>query len=90
MNVLLERGADRTVRKGLGLTPLMMQAFLGHISCVARMLEDPEARATIDMQDDGGLTALRLACSQNDSAFSLIIVQLLLEGGADPSLANDH
>lgn len=54
------------------------------------MLEDPGARATIDMQDDSGLTALRLACSQNDPAVTFIIVQLLLESGADPSLANDH
>jgi len=44
-----------------GCTALMVATALGHVSCVQLILEDPRGRATIDMEDNLGMTAEEIA-----------------------------
>ena len=61
-------------------TALHCAAYGGFVECVSVLLQ--EGRATVNLQDHEGITALHWACSTG----SLDVVQLLINAGADPNL----
>lgn len=61
-------------------TALHCAAYGGFVECVSVLLQ--EGRATVNLQDLEGITALHWACSTG----SLDVVQLLINAGADPNL----
>ena len=76
-SVLLENGADHSVREHSGIVPLDHAAHTGSTS-VARLLIS--AGADINSASEDGETALMWACSNAHVG----VVQVLLEAGADP------
>ena len=62
VNVLLDRGADPARVNMRKWSPLIQQTFLGTAEVVTRLLQDPRVRATVNMQDRYGETALHHAC----------------------------
>jgi len=89
LTVLLNRGADPTMLNNDGMSPLMYHVFWGRADVVKPLLEDPRVRATIDMQNRHGETALHFACSHHhDETKSHAMVRPLLEAGANPTLSN--
>ena len=57
---------------------------------MARLLEDPRVRATVNVHDTGGNTALHLArCNNRDETASTSIIHLLLQAGANPAVTNN-
>ena len=88
---LLDRGADPTVRSDGGSTLLMCQAFDGRVDCVARLLQDSRVRATINVQNKYGDTALHDACfydGENETSTTSML-HLLLQAGANPAVTNN-
>jgi len=90
LTALLDRGADPTLPADGGSSPLMWQALRGNVENVARLLQDPRVRATVNVQDSGGETALHWACSIEDETLALSILHLLLQAGADPDLTANY
>jgi hypothetical protein len=85
LNALLNRGADSIVLNRKNQSPLMLYAYYGTVHTMARLLQDPCVRATIDTQDNHGNTALHFACrGGGGDAWTYIIVHLLLLAGANP------
>jgi hypothetical protein len=84
---LLNRGADPTLLTDTGSTSLMRQAIRGNVENVARLLQDPRVRATVNLQNSYGDTALHFACLNAASAISLL--SLLLQAGSDPALTRE-
>jgi len=67
----------------------MHQMRNGTVDGVARLLQDPRVRATINMQDVDGRTAFHHACCKYGvTAKKALNVDLLLQAGADLSIAN--
>ena len=94
---LLDHGGDPILSDPDCQLPLMLQAQCGSAEIVARLLEDPRVRATINMQDVGGNTALHHAgCSGTrmfrggTDATAAPKVPLLLQAGANRTIANKH
>jgi ankyrin repeat protein len=85
VRLLVERGADPAIANHVGLTPLMTASAGGHLEIVRFLLGLPSAKATIDRRDNYGQTALWLACSTARGG----VVRALLEGGADPTIADN-
>jgi hypothetical protein len=88
---LLDRGADPTRVNQRTRSPLMQQAFYGTADVVVRLLQDPRVRATVNMQNLDGNTALHLACwndrvTHEETASK---VQSLLEADANPTIADN-
>ena len=96
LGFLLDRGAEPVVWNDKGWLPLMHHVQAGRSDCVARLLEDPRGRASIDTvvrgEDFEGFSALHLACWHNNitPTAKLAILRHLLEAGADPTLPNRH
>ena len=88
LNALLDHGGDPTRIDFLGWSVLMHQMRNGTV--VARLLQDPRVRATINMQDEEGNTALYHACCKygGTDTKAALNTHLLLQAGADLSIAN--
>jgi hypothetical protein len=69
----------------------MWHAFYGTADVVVRLLQDPRVRATVNMQNLDGSTALHLACWNNRVAHEETAskVQSLLEADANPTIAGN-
>jgi ankyrin repeat protein len=83
VHLLIERGADVDVRSEGSIArvpPLGTAAFVGSVPVARLLLENG---ADVDGQGEGGFTALHAAAQNGDESF----VRLLLEHGADPSIA---
>ena len=74
-------GADVDSRDNNHRTPLMWAAKRNQLKC-AEILFD--FKASLDLQDIGGHSALHVACAQGHAAF----VSLLLDRGASLTLCN--
>jgi hypothetical protein len=61
----------------------MVQVIAGTVEVVARLLQDPRVRATINVQDKNKKTALYHACATNKKNEAASKVHLLLQAGAD-------
>ena len=85
---LLDRNADPTLLANGGMSPLMHQMINGRFDIVKRLLQDPRVRASIDMQNRHGDTALHFACRHNETMANAMVT-LLLEAGAAPILTNN-
>jgi ankyrin repeat protein len=59
---LLDRGADPAQVDSRGWSPLKDQAYLATVETMGRLLQSSRIRATINMQDFSGITALHHAC----------------------------
>ena len=92
LNALLDRGGDPTRIDFLGRSALKHQVRNDTANQVARLLQDPRVRATIDMQDKYGNTALHHACCKygETDAKAALNVHLLLQAGANRTIANKH
>ena len=89
LSALLDRGANPTVRDWFGQTPLMTQARSGTGKNVARLLEDPRVRATLNVHDTYvGESALHLACCKYDEELAVSLIHILLQAGGNPGLTN--
>ena len=58
LKALMDRGADPTLPNSDGRTPLASHAHRGCVDLVARLLQDPRGRATVNVQERYGCTAL--------------------------------
>ena len=93
ITALLDRGADPALVAGHRATPLMKQAGYLKVNIVGLMLQYPRVRATVDMQDLYGNTALHQACGTWRSEYTperdtIDIIRLLLKAGANPIITN--
>jgi ankyrin repeat protein len=86
VKLLLERGADPIIAATDRSTGLMVASACGHLEVVDLLLGDPGAKATLNNRDDQGKTALWFACYEGRGG----IVTVLLESGADPTIAHDN
>ena len=91
LKALLACDADPTALDYNGTSPLMCHAFFGRVDIVARLLQDPRVRETIDLQDKDGDTALHFACNREDmdDATAASIIYLLLQANANPLVTNN-
>jgi uncharacterized protein len=83
--LLLERGADPTIADSGGRTPLITTSCYGHVEVVRLLLGDPSVKATINTCNQCGVTALWEACMWGHGG----VARVLLESGADPTIATD-
>ncbi len=94
VNALLERGVNPTAKNVDWETPLMLCADNGNSQCVARYLQDPRVRASLNVAKTrlGGFTTLHCACRRRGAAVSALdctrVLELLLEAGANPNALN--
>ena len=88
LTALLDRGAGPNMAGPGGMLPLMSQVRFGRVEEVARLLQDPRVRATVNVQNRQGSTALHGAYDRRitDAAPK---AHLLLQASADTSIAND-
>jgi uncharacterized protein len=84
VELLLQRGADPAIASSIGVTPLIIASHKGRLETVQCLLGNPTAVATINSRDKDGVTALLWACAGGHGG----VVRLLLEKGADPSIAS--
>ena len=87
VELLLSRGADHTIcDDGIGWTPLIEAAYSGHVDVMQCLVGNKAVRATIDVQDKIGITAIWSASVEGHAE----IVKLLVDAGANPMVANRH
>lgn len=93
LGLLLDRGADPVMQNDKGWMPLMHHVKRGRCGCVARLLEDPRVRASIDTVVQGddfhGHSAFHFACSTYSHithSTRRAMLCSLLKAGADPTL----
>ena len=86
----VDRGADLTLRTKYGVIPLMSHMPNGPVGIVARLLQDPRVRATIDAQNDHGHTVLHYACSESHDIWARSMARLLLQAGANPLVTDNE
>jgi ankyrin repeat protein len=84
VRLLLERGADPTLDRE-GSSPLITAACGGHLEVVRLLLGHPRVKANINYRGRHEHTALYLACWRGRGG----VVRLLLENGADPTIAKE-
>ncbi len=82
---LIKEGADPDWRREDGVTTLMMAAMTGRIEVMVSLLDNG---ATVDLQAPDGTTALLAACTFARTTREIAGIELLLQRGADPNLAN--
>jgi uncharacterized protein len=85
VRLLLERGGDPTIAPDIyGWTPLITASQDGHLEVVRLLLGHPSVNAAINQRDRDGETALYSACYWGHGGSA----RVLLESGADPTIAN--
>jgi hypothetical protein len=88
---LLDRGANPILPGEYDHSPLMRHARSGNIKAVARLLEDPRVRTTVNLHSLYlRETALHLACQIKADHNRDCIVRLLLRAGARPDTAGSR
>lgn len=78
---------DRNVRLSNGLTTLTLASQKGLYPMVELLLNDPQiTKATINMPDDMGQTALHYVSAVHD----VKLIQLLIKKGANPDIKDNY
>jgi len=90
LNASLDRGANPMAVSDDGddWTSLMNQAHNGGVDILARLLQYPSVRASIDMPNAHGMTAHQLACDYRNEPAATPTIHLLLQAGANPHLTD--
>jgi ankyrin repeat protein len=83
VRLLAGRGADLTIADQWRYTPLMTASEEDRVEVVRFLLGRPSAKATINHRNGSAQTALFKACAMGNGG----VVRLLLESGADPTIA---
>ena len=86
VKLLLDAGADPTVRSSRDMTPLIVATYRGSVDVAKHLLNDDRGRSTIDDISSNGSTALAIACYLDKPE----IIKLLLDAGADPLLTGSY
>ena len=95
ISLFLNRGADLRSLYRRGRTPLMTQAEMDRVACVALLLEDTVGRATVNMEVKSkrdidcypGYTAFHKVCCRPESEMEHTqMIELLLGAGADTTM----
>jgi ankyrin repeat protein len=91
VRVMVESGANPTIAgtysaDTAGWTPLIAASDQGRLEVVRVLLGHPGAKATINSRDRQGRTVLWLACHWGRGG----VARALLEGGADPTIADSE
>jgi ankyrin repeat protein len=81
--LLLERGANGTIADFQGSIPLMYASHKGHLPVVRLLLGHPSVKATVNHRNLFGDSALSEVCYYGHGA----VARVLLESGADPTMA---
>ena len=89
LNAFLDRGGDPNLLNCRGVSALMQHTFFGQVRLVKRLLQDPRVRASVDVQMCCDRTALYLACGYWHEGTATSITRLLLQAGADPTIASN-
>lgn len=84
---LVQGGVDPDWRRQDGVTTLMVASLTGRLEIITALVE---AGATVDLQAPDGLTALLAATAFARTTRDIAALELLLDLGADPNLANDE
>jgi ankyrin repeat protein len=82
---LVAEGTDPDWRREDGVTTLMIASLTGRLEIIAALVK---AGATIDLQAPDGMTALLAATAFARTTRDIAGIELLLELGANPNLAN--
>ena len=83
LTALMDRGADPTLPNEDGGTPLITHALRGRVDLVARLLQDQRVRATINVQESHGYTALHWTSLNCWPKTTIPIFHLLLQAGVN-------
>ena len=83
LTALLDSGGNPTLITQLGQSALMYQASSTRVANVARLLQDPRVRATLEWRTPTGNTALHTACIHSNEVSTTALVRPLLQAGAD-------
>ena len=86
LDLLIEYKADVNEQDEIGLTPLMVAAFIDSAYHVEYLLEH---KADVQLIDETGYTALHLAIQNINDRGNITIAKLLLEHGADIHYTRD-
>jgi uncharacterized protein len=86
VRLLVERGADPAIATATGMTPLIDASSNDDLEAVRFLLDHPNVRATINVRNDDGQTALWRACCLAHPG----VLRMLLESGADPTIASSN
>ena len=86
VQLLIEAGANVNYKNRNGLTPLLWHAYSGRLKCVKALIE---AGADVNAANNRRKTALMFSVSRNDNKIGLIIVQALLNKGANINILHD-
>jgi len=90
LNALMDRGADPCAADRAGVPPLMRHVHDRSVEIVARLLQDPRVRATVNMQSKNGSTALHYACdSISEEEEAAREAHLLLQADAKPTIPDN-
>lgn len=90
LKALLDRYADPTIKDSSHGLPVMWHAFHSSADMVARLRQDPRVRATINVQDANGNTALHCAGSCSQAEEAALKIHALLHAGADPTITRNN
>ena len=85
MRWLLDHGADVNARTGVCYTPLSAAVTTNNLEIVQVLLEH---NAVVNSQSGGGETPLYWALTGDESK-AVLVIQRLLEHGADPNICDD-
>ncbi|KAL9180888.1 hypothetical protein ACHAXT_009693 [Thalassiosira profunda] len=84
--LLLQHGADGTIRDAKGRSCLAVAAFCGCNDAIEYLLSQPATKRMLNETDGNGCTALWLAARTGN----LSVVKLLMAAGADASIVNNE
>ena len=89
--ILLDNNQNPVVQDGLRMTPLMWAAKKGAIEVLKVLLGTERGKATIELKDEEGNTALILATMGSDTdKRHLAVAKTLLQNKARPNIMNNE
>lgn len=87
--LLIEKGANINVTNAAGLTPLHAACTTQQIGMARFLLDHEQAKRSLSMRDQFGNTPLMYAVASPGKSPSVELVRLILDAGADVSIATN-